>query len=371
MKHTQVYGIYLFCLLIVSGAIAWSCATKEMESLEPFQYVLDVIEVGELPDIEEEDPYESELEGGSINIPSQIQVILVELEGMGAGDEVSAETKNTVNKFSKALDTEEGSVLIRSIEEAKLTAVSSEDMKLDPELERFVQKVMGFPELAVLFPSLSYPQINGEEFRLMLLEETDPVDRLSPMGKPSAPNSPPGNAPGNPPGAPPVVDPPCRNAAASAHREAWDQLDMQRESQEALVLERFENRIASYQAAREESVTAFMDFYNERRGLFEKQAQLILRISNQLHSQGHSTFANNLKVIATVPVNARVQLESLKTVTLNAIVQTQRNNNSAAVNIGNNSINTISQNFSNAALDLQKKLDKALSRCLHNQGKGN
>lgn len=369
MKPTVIQIIYLCCLLLLSGITVLSCATKEMETLEPFQNVLeDFLEIAELPEIVEEDPGESLLDDGLVVVPDQTQAILNELAGWVEVDDFSAETWSWVGLFSKVLETEEEISFINSVDEAKLAAVFRDNNELDPGIEAFIQKMKGIPELGALLPSFSYPKIDGKEFREMLLEETGPVEVIKPMGKP---NSPPGKPPGNPPGAPPVVNPPCRNAAEKAHREAWDQLDMQRETQEDFVLKMFETRVASYQAARDERITAFMDSYNMQRTSFAKQTQLILQISNQLNALGQTAAAKQLKVIAIIPVNATVQLESLKKVALNAIVQTQRNNTAAATITGNKSINSISQNFSDAALDLQKKLDKALSRCLHNQGGGN
>src|SRR5690554_3517404 len=104
MKPKQIRGIY-FCLLILGGSIIWSCATKEMESIEPFKYIIDDFdEVEALPELPaEEEPEEVEVDNAAVVIPEKTEVAVSELENLEVGENVTQETEEILTGFSQAM----------------------------------------------------------------------------------------------------------------------------------------------------------------------------------------------------------------------------------------------------------------------------
>lgn len=344
-------GMCIAFVLLTSLTLT-NCSKDDDNPPEEYEFGQEFEDIGDLPDLEDEDPEFTEPDLGAVEESEATTNAVADLQD---GGDLSAETQASVNAvadfsqdFSAAVETESANLSDDRIEEIMNASELDADLSaLADDLENVPDEVAALlPNMTFIFPTETAGMAMARSFTGGDLDLT----KIRTVAQ--------------------AQEGPCFDAAKAAYDDAMEEPIQKRDEQLATIE-------ANYQRRLDEADTR----YNDRQANIDEayadyKAQLILTAKNILAAavavqDSDPDLAETIRDFALIyTVKSFKVLNNWYTQTSEYLVTVQDQEIATIEEIKAEREATVNSNFEEIKADAQAALQEAYSQC-HNQGSGN
>ncbi|UCS93974.1 hypothetical protein KZP23_02760 [Echinicola marina] len=335
-----------------------NCGTKDLEFMEPYEFVNDDFdEVEDLDPVEDPDPEIEEPETGQVNNSDQTEEILTNILNAEKEEDIQPETQEALTTINTVSSTAPASVKEKAaaIDEATVDKILDVETELDEDLEEVSGQLDQLSdEIKALLPVIDFSvdtESNPDDRILQGLKQVD-MDLEASMRTMA------------------VVGP-CAEAAESAYNELMSSLTAQREDNLETIEANYQRRLAEADTRYNSRLTAQVDKYQENLAQIRSVTTSLIQAAVQLDLLGLSSLAEETRFLALYyALYARFELERWNNQALNLLASRRDVEKATALDIKESREAEVNNAFTDRAESASGIYEGAVNNC-HNQGSGN
>lgn len=344
---------WIFPLFVFVGLAFYQCSVKDVEFLDPFNFVNNDFEnIGDLPTVNDPDPAPVIPPLAQIVQPEITQAVVSDIAGATTPADITPANQAVLADVSEAIaDLTPAQQAVFASEVAGLSAIRiseilTNEAALSDEALAAVEALLENPEMAALFPELRLPQPlpPSAELDLELIEEGLNARINTLVG-------------------------PCADAARAAYDQAVIRIAQNRDTQLASINANFDRRTQEAATRATNRIAQVNTLYQQRLGTVQTIATSLLASATAIQAID-PVLANRIRQFAFVyTVTWRTALFAGLAADLAAVEAARLADIAAATNARNTATATLTAAFTAAITEANAILNTALNAC-HNQGTG-
>jgi hypothetical protein len=353
--HQRVFFLSLFVLMFLR------CDTKELEFIQPYQFVSEEFDsITELPPVEDPDPEVAEPELPLINEPAQTQLLFQDLNEAENDEDVDETTLTILEKveaFILAKPDETAEAVQEQAEllsEDDISAFFDEEFEFSADLLELAASAKEDLDIGSLFTSLLIPielveiDFGGRKDLYTALEKDMFLENLRTA----------------------TLVGPCAEAARAASRSAGIRLEASRNAQLENIEATYQRRLTEAEQRLASRNAAALSLYQSR--LIAGQAIItsILGVANKV-ARFNRSLASRYRYYAFVyMINLRTVYAQSYTLSIRANQAAYEREIGVALSLRSQVGSEVDENYNVGLININNLLRDALNNC-HNQGAGN
>nr|MBI1230573.1 hypothetical protein [Cytophagales bacterium] len=360
-KKTSLFrGCGKFLLFSLIGWMFLQCETKELEFMQPYQFVNDDFDgIVDLPAVADPDPVIEEPVAGEILESEEVQNIEEELGAAESEADVEASTVTILEKIAEFVleqpeeTSDEVIELADVLTEEQIAAIFDAETELDPEFIVLAEEANEDLDIGELFPDIILPpldeeNVDGRKDYSMPFDKNLIIENLRTA----------------------TLVGPCADAARDSYDAAISRLVTIRDGQLATAQATFQTRfLAAQQRFEARNLQAILDYQNRLQASIVFVNRLLV-VSTRL-ARFNVSWARWYRWYAWIyMIRTRDTIDRLYRFALQASQVAYDRDIANAEQQRDSVRTTIQANFANAVANADSILSAALNTC-HNQGAGN
>lgn len=352
MKTPSFKRLWILPALLMVGFAFTQCADKDLEFLDPFQFVNNDFEGLVLPTINDPAPAAVVPPTAQVVVPNQTVAIVNDVSGATRPEDITDANKTNLNNVDNAV--EALPVTQRTIIEteaaaltpARIDAIMLQPNAVAPASQAAVNALLQNPAIRSLFPSVTLPAPapGNREFSIEEIEEAFGARIETLVG-------------------------PCADAAREAYNRAIAEITADRNAKQSAINATATTRTQEANARRTTRDQAINTLYNNLNTNARNTALSLLTAANAIRPLD-AELAEEIRIYTFVYLvtwtNAITSGRTADLAASQAALTTDLANITAARTTATNALTTA---FNNQVAEANRRLNAALNAC-HNQGTG-
>lgn len=348
----------LFSGLAGASFLMYNCSSKDLEFIDPFEFVYDFGEV-EMDSVEDPEPSFDEPDTGEVTGSVSTQAIIEDVTTATAVEDIDASTRTgqeSINDFSQGLSTEVLQIAA-GLDATGAAAILNADNELDSELASLATQLSGSTgTLQELLPSIDFScsAEDGQEVAKALNKGQIVTDSF-----------------GLEPVAQSTLFGPCVDAAEEAYDEAVAGVALQRDENITLIESNESTRLSDADTRFDARFTQQQDDYTSNEAALLATVEGLISAVDAAVALGDTDLTEELQLLALFyAVNGRTDLQEWNAAVVECLEALQAEEIATIEQLADDRTAQVLANYNSATAEVDSLLADALNNC-HNQGAGN
>lgn len=349
----------LFSGLAAGSLMLHNCSSKDLEFIDPYEFVNTDFENVEMVSVADPDPVFEDPDLGEVAISEETSALIADILAANSSGDVSATTlaaQALISDFAEELPAEVLAIA-ENLDAADIAAILDPNTELDPALVDLVALLeQASPELLALLPAIDFGDATEEAQAALKagLKGKIVVDRenLAPVAQST-------------------LFGPCADAAQEAYDAAVEGVDEQRDENLDLISGNEATRLDDTQTRYDSRVVEHEENYEANVAIIQAETEDLLAASAAAEAFGDAELAADMQLLALIyAVQGRISLQEWDEAALELLALTQQEEAAFVEQLADDRSGEVIANYNDAISEADTLLVNALNNC-HNQGAGN